>query len=359
MLSPEYLDSVADELTALYYDLESDILADIAERLALNGNKMTTTAEYLTMKLEQMGYHHSYVRKRLADTLQLSEKQVDDILLDSTYTSMRDSLRRAKTYESVDETQITFDEQVLQSKTAINAELTNLTNTTAQMASNKMLQTFDDAYLKVSSGAYSLNQAVEQACMDLAGNGLGTVSYASGAQRHLDVAVRLAVRTGVNQNALACEKQLLDATEHNLVITTSHFGARPSHAEWQGRVFWRLYPEGDYENFEEATGYGTGAGLGGWNCRHSFYAYYPEEGSGIEPVNQAENKKVYELTQQQRYNERQIRKWKRCELIKKKAGQDTTKERQKVSEWKRRNDKLIRSSKYLKKQYSQEKIIDL
>lgn len=30
-----------------------------------------------------------------------------------------------------------------------------------------------------------------------------------------------------------------------------------------------------YEDFEAATGYGTGPGLCGWNCRHNFYPFYP------------------------------------------------------------------------------------
>lgn len=31
-----------------------------------------------------------------------------------------------------------------------------------------------------------------------------------------------------------------------------------------------------YEDFEAATGYGTGPGLCGWNCRHNFYPFYKE-----------------------------------------------------------------------------------
>ena len=34
-----------------------------------------------------------------------------------------------------------------------------------------------------------------------------------------------------------------------------------------------------YADFESATGYGTGAGLCGWNCRHTFFVVFPELGS--------------------------------------------------------------------------------
>lgn len=355
MLTPEYLEQVGSDLSDLYYDLETEIIADIAERLKINGDRMTTTAEYLVMKLEQMGYQHEYIQRRLASIMNISEQKVSQILEDSTYQSMRDSLQRAKTYESVDGSSISFDEQILQSKTAINAELKNLTNSTARMATNTMLRTFDDAYMKVSSGSYSLNQAVDQAIKELIDTGIGQVTYRSGAKRNIDTAVRVAVRTGVNQNALKCEEQVLEATEHNLVVVSAHMGARPSHAEWQGKIYWRDHPEGDYENFEEATGYGTGAGLGGWNCRHQFFAYYPEMGNPYEDVDTKNNREVYELTQQQRYNERMIRKWKRRKAVYEKTGLDTTLENQKIREWTERNNALIKSSKYLKRQYANEK----
>ncbi len=48
---------------------------------------------------------------------------------------------------------------------------------------------------------------------------------------------------------------------------------------WQGRVYHRggaVVQDGErYEDFEAATGYGTGPGLCGWNCRHNFYPFYP------------------------------------------------------------------------------------
>ena len=64
------------------------------------------------------------------------------------------------------------------------------------------------------------------------------------------------------------------------VEVTAHEGARPTHAVWQGRVYHRggaVVQDGErYEDFEAATGYGTGPGLCGWNCRHNFYPFYKE-----------------------------------------------------------------------------------
>lgn len=60
----------------------------------------------------------------------------------------------------------------------------------------------------------------------------------------------------------------------DLVEVTAHAGARPEHAEWQGKVYSRSGKSKKYPDLVEVTGYGTGPGLGGWNCRHSMFPFY-------------------------------------------------------------------------------------
>ena len=71
----------------------------------------------------------------------------------------------------------------------------------------------------------------------------------------------------------------MEEMDCEFVEVTAHEGARPTHAVWQGRVYHRggaVVHDGErYEDFETATGYGTGPGLCGWNCRHNFYPFYP------------------------------------------------------------------------------------
>lgn len=89
--------------------------------------------------------------------------------------------------------------------------------------------------------------------------------------------------------------------------------------------------------FEAATGYGTGAGLCGWNCRHTFFAIFPELGAppawtqeSLEALNARDieysGKKYtrYEISQMQRARERIVRKYKRRYLAETEAGVDTT-----------------------------------
>lgn len=357
MLEPNYLQNVGDDLEKLYQELATEILVDIAERIKMNQDAMTSTTEYLNNKLKQLGLQQDWINKRLAEILHTSEEEVDRIMQQSAYKSIRDTFDRLEA-GGYDTSGLEFSDQIKKGTSALWGDIQNLTRTTAQLASDTFMRYYDMAYLQVSSGAYSLDQATANTIDKLCKEGLTKVAYPSGAQRSIEAAVRLAVRTAVNQNALACEKSVIDELDINLVQTSAHIGARPSHAAWQGKVFWVNYPEGSYENFYEATGYGTGAGLGGWNCRHSFTAYFPgisEEYN--KPVNPKENDRIYQMEQKQRSYERNMRKWDRERRVKAAAGLDTTKEDYWYKYNKMRLKELVDASNgYLKRDYSAEKI---
>ena len=187
----------------------------------------------------------------------------------------------------------------------------------------------------MSSGAFDYKTAVKRAVDDLASKGIKAIRYPSGHTDTLEVAARRAVLTGVNQTASKLQIARADEMGCDLVETTAHPGARPSHAEWQGQVFSRSGRSPKYPAFER-TGYGTGAGLCGWNCRHSFYPFF--EGlsdraysrSYLDDINARDidyrGKKYsrYEINQQQRALERRVRAAKRKYLAEDAAGLDTS-----------------------------------
>lgn len=167
------------------------------------------------------------------------------------------------------------------------------------------------------------------------------VTYPSGHRDTLEVACRRAVLTGVNQTGAKLQEARMDEMGASFVEVTAHGGARPSHAVWQGRRYHRGgavdYLGQHYEDFESATGYGTGAGLCGWNCRHTFFVVFPELGSppawtqeSLEALNARDIEydgrlyTRYEISQMQRARERAVRKWKRRYLAEDAAGADTT-----------------------------------
>ena len=179
------------------------------------------------------------------------------------------------------------------------------------------------------------------AIKELSSKGIESITYPSGHVDHLDVAVRRAVLTGINQTALKLQEARADEMGCDLVEVTAHAGARTgigiaNHAGWQGKIYSRSGTHSKYPDFQEKTGYGSGAGLGGWNCRHSFFPFF--EGISEPAYTEKELEELnapkyeyngqklteYEATQRQRYIERQIRRWKRENAALKAAGLDTT-----------------------------------
>ena len=161
--------------------------------------------------------------------------------------------------------------------------------------------------------------AIRKAVQELARQGVTEAAYPSGAHHNTDFAVRRAVCTGVNQTCAKLQLARAEDMGCNLVETSSHAGARPTHAVWQGQVFCISGHHPKYKDFYAETGYGDGDGLCGWNCYHSFFPYFEglsEQSFSRDPSADAgrDNGEDYELSQKQRYLERQIRASKR-ELI--------------------------------------------
>lgn len=183
-----------------------------------------------------------------------------------------------------------------------------------------------EAYLAAASHAVALVQSGQRdvmgatidAARQLARRGLEVVTYGDGGRPtrrdHVDVAVRRAVRTELVQLGADMTAERIRELGMQLVEVSAHFGARPTHAVWQGGVYGLDGPcvvDGTaYRGLAEATGYGEVDGLCGVNCRHMFGVYAPGmplswEGAG-ESHNGLTNSEQYEAVQRQHAIERSI-----------------------------------------------------
>lgn len=198
----------------------------------------------------------------------------------------------------------------------------NLTNTTANTATQQFENALDTAYMQITSGAFDYNTAIRNCIKSLSEKGIESIKYPSGHTDCLDVAVRRAALTGVGQTTGEMQLALAEEMGSDLVEVTAHNGARPSHMQWQGKVYSISGKDPKYPDFYKSTGYGTGAGLKGWNCRHDFFPFFEDSEPAYtqEELAEFENKRVtyngaemteYEASQKQRAYERRIRATKR------------------------------------------------
>lgn len=149
------------------------------------------------------------------------------------------------------------------------------------------------------------------------------------------------------------QEQLIDdmkiPADEKYMETSSHAGARPDHAKWQGLVL-------PYDEYIERCQPNTPTGIYGYNCRHRAYVYVKGVSTRVfEHYNEAENKVQYEQQQHQRHLEAQVRKWKQKDSVYTEMKIDTTETKAKVAEY---QGKLRQYTKEtgLKRQYQREAI---
>ena len=344
MLTPEYLQSVPDAMVELYAQAEADILADMARRI--NGFDMfIPSAQYQMQMLEEMGALRSDIVAKLSRLTGKSKKELTAIMREAGVETLAadEAIYKAAGLSSSPAAASSAVQEVLAAglkKT--NGLFTNLTKTTANTATKQFERALDRAYMQISSGAIDPATATKNAIKSLAKDGVGAITYPSGHVDSLEVAVRRAVITGVNQTCGKMQEARADELGCDLMELTAHAGARPSHAEWQGQIVSRSGRPG-YLSLDD-IGYGTGAGFKGWNCSHDWRPYF--EGMprtySKELLDSYEAKDYeyngqkmteYEALQQQRSIERSLRRWKRENVAMKAAGLDTTESAAKIAKW--------------------------
>ncbi len=342
MLAPDYLDHAPDRLVLLFQQVEDDILRDVARRIS-KMEALTPTANWQLWRYQQVEAVRQDVVKKLARYTGKSEAEIRRLMQEAATRAME---AEDEIYYHYGKEPTPFAEnETLQALLNAGYQQTagtfhNLTATTANTVSGQFEAALDRAHLKVSSGAFDYKSAVKSAVDSLADT-MKYVTYPTGHTDTLEVAARRAVLTGVNQTGAKLQVARADEMGVEFFETTAHGGARPSHAEWQGRQFHRGgavdYMGKHYPDFEAATGYGTGAGLCGWNCRHTFFAIFPELGAppawtqeSLEALNARDIEynggryTRYEISQMQRARERTVRRYKRRYLAEDAAGADTT-----------------------------------
>ncbi|MDD3231725.1 MAG: phage minor capsid protein [Oscillospiraceae bacterium] len=324
MLTPKYLEHCSDDIVELYSELDQLIVRDVVRRIMKTG-RVTTTAAWQILRAQESGMLYEEVIAEVARCTNASEQQVQKVF--------REAGLKAIAYDCAVYTAAGLSPPPLSMAPAAmqvlnaglqktNGYLQNLTKTTANGAQQAYIHAATIAEMQVESGAFDYVSAIKNGIRAAIEDG-DWVTYPSGHHDRLDVAARRAVLTGTNQTAAEISLSYADDMDCDLVETTAHAGARPSHQVWQGQVFSRSGKSDQYDDFESATGYGTGAGLCGWHCRHSFFPFYEglsERAYPSDKLKTYENQtvqyngekiKYYDATQRQRAMERAIRDSKR------------------------------------------------
>lgn len=341
-------------IMSLYQEMEDEVIADIARRIKKT-SRYTETAELMAKSMHEQGYSPAKIRaevmKRLRadkafekavaentkalkqeiqdiinETLKAAEEAGEMLIEEAGNMAWNNDLSMWQQHGVDLKKPNSMSQLINAARLQTMGALRNLTKTMGFKntnlgtvgVQNAYQRELDLALLKIATGVFSFDAAVEECVKRLAKSGLRSIDYASGRSYQIDTAVRMCARTGMSQLAGKVMEANLQNSGQDLVITSQHMGSRPEHAPWQNKVFSYSGKHKKYPDFFKETGYGTVEGLKGANCTHDFYPFWegideiPEDIKEPDPVKfDGKEYTYYQATQKQRQMERDIRALKR------------------------------------------------
>jgi hypothetical protein len=336
MLSDNQLTALTQPIIAIYNQIEMELLEQVAKRFDVY-DKIGGSLEWQLKKLDELGALTTESAKVIASMSKKGEREIAQMLNDASLGNIDMNLLD-KAYTNGF---IFVDPHKLMQTEALRATIElsyKSLGKTYKLIQTKALEStrqaymdiINRAYIETASGIYDYGTSIRGALRDMADQGITGATYRRG-NRYVKYSIEGTVRrdtiTAVHQLANKGAEQATKEIGAEYVEVSAHIGARVSkdpianHAGWQGKVY-RLDGEDEYPNLKERTGYPDDIqGLGGVNCRHRMFPFFP----GISvpnphQIDEEENRKVYEATQKQRAMERNIRAIKKRLIVAKASG---------------------------------------
>ena len=269
-------------------------------------------------------------------------------------------------YEKVNQTESSFfkiNEKKLKA-------LINETKENFEKAELSILRYSNDQYRKIiydaqvyaNTGSGTPQQAIDMATKDFLSKGINNIEYSNGVMVNIASYAEMAIRTANKRAYLQGEGEKRNEWGVHTVFVPNRGGGCPYCIKFQGKVFIDDVWSGGTEAESNSTGYpllstAVKARLFHPNCKDTVVTYFP--GINIKPIPPTKEelevkKQNYVIEQKQRYNERQIRKYKRLELGSTDDG-NIEKYHNKRIQWQNYNKEFCEEHG-LKRRYDREKV---
>ena len=366
MLTPDFLDNIEfNKVVELYNKLNIEITAEIIERIANMEEITATTKDKMKILIQTNG--DKIFNEILEKTSMLSAERKN--MLKQLFEQMaKEDIQGYKELFEYKEIPFTLSESQLkilnEGLRLTNNTLNNFTNTIAFQSQQTYVDAIDRAYMQVVSGAFDYATSINTIVQELADKGI-TLKDKLGRNVQLEVAVRRNIMSGIQFTANNINRDVEKQLGCDGYEVTAHVGARPSHAEEQGKQF--------ALSIEDAEKYNIGLWSdvehlwNEYNCRHTYFGIILGVSEPIysdKELKEYKNAKVklngkeipyYEATQKQRQLENIVRKKKRAIQILEKAGQDTKEAKTKLAIAQKNLNEFCKNTG-LQKDYSRTKV---
>lgn len=369
VITPYQFNEYTSQILDIYVALEDELFRLVAKRLKTNPEHgKDYVLQWQVEKMQQLRMLNQETIRELSKATGIAASEIESMIADVGFNSIKSIDEELKgTYSTLPPpSQIDVVLQGFVTQTFL--ELDNYVNQTL-ITTTFGRGTVADLYRKiveestaqVLAGNRTINQAVAETTIKWANKGIetGFVDKAGRTWRLEQYADTL-IRNTVNNTYNELRTSRMSEYGVDLVLVNSYSDPRPACSQIQGNVCSMSNPSSNtkYPSIYE-FGYGTPSGIRGVNCRHILYPFI----DGVNINNQIqfsedEMKKNYDLSQKQRYYERQIRKAKRSLNLAKEIGDpDAIQKYQKLVRARQAKVREFISEHNLPRRYDKERVI--
>ncbi len=324
-------DKLIEPIVEIYQNLEYELIAHIATHFKLYESVgFKNSMEWYANKVAELGGLNQEAIDIISKRTKISKAKIIQMLKEAGISTI--DLNAVDKLNSIRDYKIDTD-KLIASQPFINIvnnsykEIDNIfkmihTNAIQGMQESYM-SVLNQAYTEVQSGINDYNSAIRKALTRMANQGIIVASYKQKNGKVINYGIESCVRRDVLTAVVQCTNnastQFAKDMDAEYYEVSQHLGARVTdthdykdHSWWQGKVYKIDGSTKEYPNFQETCNEGDIQGIGGANCRHIKWPFWPgiSVPKNIE-IDPEENQKIYELNQQQRAYERTIRDYKR------------------------------------------------
>ncbi len=368
-------------IISIYSQIELDIIEKIAEHFKLNEEFINSDYWYFE-KLKELGGLNNETIKLLEQytgrTKQELLKAMKNIGINAipieqlNIATQKGALLNPESIIN----SVNIQNIIKYSYDEIEKTFLQLNKTISEQVKKTYTDIITQTYIKTQSGMYSYQEAILESLDDLGSKGISVLTYQdkNGLKKNYDVVgiIRRDLLCATRGLSAKVNEEVIKESGHHIVRVSHHFGARTgnggenytNHAWWQEMQFfcWNYDGKATEEekklpDFMQHCNYGDVQGIVGINCKHFFTIWYGSLEKDKLDFTYEENQEQYEKTQQQRYLENGVRKWKRKQVVANKAQDEEgyKKASLKTKEWQDRLSTFTEEND-LKRDYTREHI---
>jgi len=323
-------EKLIEPFVKIYQNIEHDLIIHIATHFKLYEDiGFKNSMEWYVKKVEELGGLTQEAVNIISDETKISKSKIVSLLKDAglsiidleTIDKLNESrdfkininkLKSSEIFKSIIET----------SYLEINNIFKMINTKAVESSSQAYMDVLNQAYTEVRSGI-DYNTAIQKALSKMAKQGIKVASYKQKSGKIINYGIESCVRRDILTAVVQCTNKSSNYFAKEMKAeyfeVSQHLGARDTathdykdHSWWQGGIFKIEGSTKQYPNFQETCNEGDVQGIGGANCRHIKWPFWP--GISVPKkicISSEENKKIYNLSDRQRKYEKKIKDYKR------------------------------------------------